>query len=100
MAVGDSSKIVLTIDSGKTWESIENINSVKYNDVYFTDNGNAYIVGENSTSLVSDDYFENAYNMNFEKGFNLYRILFTDRFTGYVLGSKGLILRSEDGGKN
>ena len=100
VAVGDSSKVIMTTDSGKTWSPVDIIESGKLNDVYFSEDGNVYIVGENSTFLVSNNYFENFFNMNLEKGLNLHRIIFTDEYTGYVLGSDGLILRSADGGKS
>ncbi len=100
VAVGDSSRILLTSDSGNTWTRLKNVKYANFNDVFFSEEGKSFIVGENSTFIASNDYFENFREVQLEEGLNLNRVLFTDKYTGYVVGSPGLILRSHDGGKN
>lgn len=100
IAVGDSALIMITNDSGKTWQDKELKVKAHFNDVYLADDGTAFLIGDSSAFLMSDDYFTNSQQLNIANGYSLFKIKFIDRFTGFVLGSKGLILRTSDGGKN
>ncbi len=112
-AVGEQGTIVRTVDGGKTWED----HSIKYgpvfNGVSFADSSSGWIVGDYGTILhtidggitwqeqkcqdivpvIKPDEWEQPLPM-------LYDVCFVDNNRGWIGGVDGIILHTDDGGKN
>lgn len=97
--VGDSSSYLNTSDKGKTWalSKTENFNNLR--DLYLFASGKSFIIGDHSFLAMSSNFFKDYKQLKIEDGYNLYSINFLDNI-GFIVGSKGLILKSVDGGFN
>lgn len=112
-AVGELGTVIYTNDGGKTWESQMEEQDAILNDVFFVDRNNGWVVGEFGTILYTvdsgktwlpqfcKDIEPEVSETEWEKPMPaLYGIYFIDRYTGWIVGMDGVILKTEDGGKN
>jgi len=97
--IENDGKVFTTSDSGNTWKKVFE-DSVSFNDAYFAKNGRATLVGNESSLIVADKNFGNIYKETLYDNYNLFRVLYLNPQIGFILGSKGCVLKSEDGGNN
>lgn len=121
-ACGYMNTIIHTSDGGKTWEEQEEEESsekdffaadVNYNGLYFHDANEGWLVGEFGTIYHTTDGGKNwryyptpqlapevAEDEWEEPRPTLFDVYFADRERGFIVGIEGIMLRTEDGGKN
>jgi serine/threonine-protein kinase len=97
--IENEGKVFTTRDSGNTWQKVFE-DSLSLNDAHFAKNGRVTLVGNESSLIVADNNFENIYKETLYDDYNLFKVLYLNPQIGFVLGSKGCILKSEDGGNN
>ncbi len=102
-AVGDSGTVVVSRDTGKTWQSA-NINSkVLLNDVFSFRSGKCFVVGDSATLLMSKDYLASYIDvptMQMRDGITFFNIYFKNENLGFITGNNGIILKTMNGGMN
>ncbi|MBX3008284.1 MAG: protein kinase [Melioribacteraceae bacterium] len=99
-AVGDSGTIIISRDSGNTWQSQFSGVSVTLNDITLLRNGRGIAIGDSSSIIISDDQFSTVSILPVEKGYTFFSIKFINESTGFITGNKGLILKTEDSGNS
>lgn len=115
IAVGNFGTIIRTSDGGKTWAHavLEPMSSASLYAAHWVNENLVYIAGENPTweaelevdvslSSLSSVFRSRDAGASWElvklpDSSHIFDIAFTDESTGYVVGSKGLILKTEDG---
>lgn len=106
-AVGDSCKIIKTIDGGKNWKLVYSNDSTRHYlySVFFIDSLHGWAVGgyaydwwEKPAILKTDDCGENWYEQTCDAIFPLYDVFFVNVDTGWIAGDSGTILKTVDGG--
>jgi photosystem II stability/assembly factor-like uncharacterized protein len=100
IAVGDYGCILMSIDSGKTFQSkrfhysLPTINSIS-----FLKDGGVTIVGRNGFYAVSNNSGQGWEEFKFTEK-NLNRIIFYDNLNGIIVGDQSTIFITSDGGSN
>ncbi|MGD8777664.1 MAG: protein kinase [Ignavibacteria bacterium] len=96
--LGDSGTVLTTTNSGENWNSIliDTVNAL--HDGYFFPNGKSIIIGDNSAFYYSENFFNDFRILSLNGDFTLLKIYFVNNSVGFVLGNKGLILKTIDGG--
>lgn len=98
--VGDSGACFITLDNGESWRKFDSLPRHSYYDFHIGGEGNSFLVGSSSEFYYCENYLENMHPMRLGGEFSLFKINFQDALTGYIVGSKGLILKTIDGGSN
>jgi serine/threonine-protein kinase len=98
VAAGDSGTVLISNDSGKTWNNIDLNTRVNFHAGYAFSSGRTFIVGDSSTIIFSDNYFRSYKKLKLSGSYSLFDINFVNNSTGFIIGNKGLILRSTDRG--
>ncbi len=112
-AVGEYGTIINTADGGATWASQIEEKDTVYNCIFFADVNSGWVVGEFGTILHTEDGGK-SWNpqeckdiipavsaKEWEKPLPaLYGIFFLDRNQGWIVGMDGVIIKTEDSGKN
>jgi len=97
IATGDYGHVLTTTDGGDTWSLTEPFNDQLLHVAYIWDEDSIWICGTPELVYKTTDGGNNwntAYNGNWQKA--LYRITFTDNYTGFMCGgSGGIVLRKE-----
>ncbi len=97
-AVGDSGTIIRSIDDGKSWSNISLGRKIALTDLYINESGKTFITGDSSALYTSQNYLDSLIQVPMEKGYTFFRTKFVDNSTGFICGSKGLILKTANGG--
>ena len=98
--VGDSG-LVMSYDSRtNSWIKEKVDPNVNYTDCCITQNGEYYIVGNNSTCLYGKPVRGFTTRTIANENHTLFGIDFNDHRNGVIVGNKGIILRCSDGGEN
>lgn len=100
IVVGDSGNTFISKDYGITWNNFEIPDSLNLYDATVLENGRSFLVGESSAFYYSANNLSDFRKLTMNGNYALTRISFVDSLTGFVLGSKGLILKTVDGGIN
>lgn len=104
IAVGENGTILRTEDGGNTWTS-QTIPGVDFNSVFYsrcpaTGQTIAYAVGDNAKIYSSTDgqnWSQQATEFQFD---DLYGVHFYNAFTGWIVGTNGIIYKTSNGGSN
>ena len=96
--IGDSSTILRRTDSVSEWKIELLDEKVNLLDFWRFTNGDEIIIGEESSFVYNSNGNKQWYSI-LEKNYFLRDIEFVDDNLGFVVGSKGLILSTRDGGK-
>ncbi len=111
-AVGEWGTIIGTSDGGRHWQELKEKEDTTYNDVYFVDKNRGWVVGEFGTILFTGDggvTWEKQICKEIETSDDelwdrpppaLYGLYFQDKLTGWITGMDGVILKTEDQGRN
>ncbi len=100
IAVADSGYIIATNDGGSNWNVVTRVDSViNLHDIYVKPNGDIFITGDKSSIFYGKDV-NNLSVIRLNGDFALFDIDFIDEVTGFILGNKGLILKTVNGGKS
>ena len=104
--------VLKTTDGGKTWSNLKgSIQDIQFQKVYFMDDNNGYAIGSDGTGRYSTvlktsdggtswiDLLK-LNNINFTKDRAYNSLYFTDLNTGYVAGTNGIIIKTNDAGKS
>jgi len=100
VALCDSGIVLTSRDSGKTWIQYDSVTNYNLYDSYFLSNGKSYIVGGGSQFFYCENYLNSWQSLHLADDYTLLRVDFINQLTGFVLGNKGFILRTSDGGTN
>ncbi len=95
--VGDSGTILTRIDSFSNWEKTELDAKVNLHNFWKFTNGKKIYIGEKS-SFIYDTNGSNQWYSILDEKYALNCINFVDENNGFVVGSRGLILATVDGG--
>ncbi len=100
-AVGDGN-ILRTIDGGSKWGRIYKNPYYRFFDIYFTDETNAWAVGEeiSSGAGIVYRYQYNYWSLQRISGTLLRFVNFVNSQNGWVIGNNGIILNSTNGGNS
>ncbi len=71
-----------------------------FNDVYFVDAKNGWIIGEAGTIIHTSDGGKNWEAQDSGTDVDLNKIQFTDEKNGWIVGNKGYLLHTIDAGRN
>ena len=102
-AFGSATDFFKTINNGSSWERM---NSNGLNPAVFgsaiTPNGTIWIAADSSMILNSTNSGAgwNEIIRNYITGENLNSVYFTDQFSGFACGNKGVLIKSTNGGVN
>jgi len=109
-AAGKAGCIIKTSDGGKTWYTLSTENNLWFNDIFFCDEDNGYIIGIDIFMKTTDGGKNWFYNplLNKEILYDYRKVFFVNKNLGWIIcqdGSttdefKGRIFHTEDGGKN
>lgn len=99
-AVGDSGAIIISNDGGLTWNQRELGRKINLSDIYCLPNGKAIIIGDSSTVYYCQNNLDSLQLIPVMQGHTLFRVKFIDDEAGFITGSKGLILKTTNGGIN
>lgn len=99
-AVGDSGKILKTIDGGLSWNLKPSNTTVNLVNLSFIDENNGWCTGDNGYLLITNDGGENWLSQNVGSDNNYTQVLFTDPNNGWVITDGSEILKTDDGGYN
>lgn len=95
VVIGDYGVILQTDDGGLTWNMTQPIGDQLMHGVYMWDSDTTWICGTPERVYKTTDggnNWNNAYDGGYDKA--LYRIKFTDNYTGFICGgSGGIVLR-------
>ena len=101
---GDFSVFLKTTDGGNTWQQ-DSVGSYINYSAYFTDSLNGVVVGIGtyypfiySTSDGGNNWEEISSDLI--PGYALNKVRFSDKENGWIVGGKGMIRRTTNGGKN
>ena len=111
-AVGDVGTVITTTDGGNTWTPATKEADVYYNDIFFSDLKHGWIVGEFGTILYTSNGGRN-WKLQTCKDIEppeeelfimpkptLYSVYFKDNKKGWISGIAGILLTTENGGRN
>jgi photosystem II stability/assembly factor-like uncharacterized protein len=110
--VGRMGTLLHTSDGGKTWRAQREKEDVNLQGVCFLDEKTGWVVGEFGTIIHTRDggktwirqkpktLFAQEGNIWADTVLALYGVKFIDQNRGWIVGMGGVILRTEDGGKN
>lgn len=96
MVVGDYGVISQTANGGDTWTTTQPLGDLLLRSAYHWDEDTIYICGTPEYIYKSVDgglNWESDFTGNWEEA--LYRITFTDNYTGFVCGSGGIVVRKK-----
>ncbi len=97
MAAGDYGYIFKTEDGGDSWTSTQQMGDQLLHVPFIWDEDTAWVCGTPELVFKTTNggtNWNNAYTGSYQKA--LYRILFTDNYTGFICGgSGGIVLRKE-----
>lgn len=99
-AVGDSGTVITSYDGGLTWDQKIFDRKINLSDIYCLPNGKAIIIGDSSTVYYCQNNLDSLQLIPVVHGHTLFRVKFIDSETGFITGSKGLILKTTNGGVN
>ncbi len=97
--VGDSGTIITRTDSFSNWENKAMDEKVNLNDFWKFTNGSEIFIGEKSAFIYNTDGSKQWYSI-LDENYALNSINFVDDNNGFVVGSRGLILATDDGGNH
>ncbi|RMD47983.1 MAG: hypothetical protein D6830_07780 [Ignavibacteria bacterium] len=100
VAVGDSGTLAFTYDSGLNWVKVNIPDSLNFYDAFMNSAKETFVVGAGSKILFSSNYFKDYKTAVIPGDYTFMRIQFIDDMTGFVLGTKGVVLKTVDGGRN
>ncbi|MEO8514010.1 MAG: YCF48-related protein [Ignavibacteria bacterium] len=86
--------ILQTTNSGVNWIATTNGIINNYDDVFFTNNDNGYIIGANGKMLKTIDAGLNWQYITLKTNNGLNKIVFQGQSTGFVVGDNGFISRT------
>ncbi|MEI7812708.1 MAG: protein kinase [Ignavibacteria bacterium] len=95
---GEDGTLLKTSDAGRSWRKIVTPAELEILSISFSKNGHGYMLDEASL-YVTNDFGENWVKSginNFGKKF--LKVKFIDSFTGFIIGSQGLALKTADAG--
>ena len=104
--VGLFGAFLKTNDGGNTWhyqnlwEKYQKVEYQNFNSVFFTDSLNGWIVGPGFILETADGGEDWAEVENSEIIYNLFKVRFSGKNTGWIVGGDGEIYRTTDGGNN
>ena len=97
--VGNSGRVLSSIDGGKNWQVQESNTTENLYAVSFTDPKNGWACGSGGTIVHTEDGGGNWVRQNSGTRHPIFRIQFINGKVGYACGYFGLFLRTNDGGK-
>lgn len=97
---GDNGELLISRNSGLSWNTAPTGSSQKLNSVYFSDSLTGYITGNSGLLLKSSDGGNSWITAVTGLSFNLNEIEFTDSQTGYMIGESSSLYRTGNGGAN
>lgn len=92
--------IMKTNDGGKTWFELSTGIPHFFQDVYFTDADNGWVVGTGATIMSTTDGGLTWNVHDHDRAITLTAIVFTDQNNGWAGGFGGTFLQTDDGGEN
>jgi serine/threonine-protein kinase len=95
--VGDSGLVITKEDTSNKWQESRLSESIKLFDSWIFPNGRRILIGEKSSFIYNKDGVNQWYSI-LDKDYSLYDIEFVNSEVGFVVGSNGLILITENGG--
>jgi serine/threonine-protein kinase len=100
VAVGDSGYVFETQNGGRDWSIASRVDTaINLHDVFVKSNGDIFIVGDSSRIYFGKSP-KNLNVLALNGNYALLDVAFKDELNGFILGNKGLILKSNDGGKS
>jgi len=99
IAVGDSGKIYLSVDSGKKWQIVRSGTSEQLFSVSFSNSKNGWIAGSSGLILHTSDGGRTWIQQKTGIDKHLFGIHFFDSLHGCAVGDWGAIVVTDDGGK-
>lgn len=97
--VGNSGRILFSLDGGKSWQVQKSGTAENLYSVTFTDLKQGWACGGGGTILHTEDGGGNWTRQNTGTKQPIFRIQFLNERLGYACGYFGLLLRTSDGGK-
>ena len=94
--VGLSGTIFKTTDGGSDWEALDNEFNFHFEKVYFADENNGYIVGNNYFLKTNDGGV--SWTSKQPTDHILQTMFFINKDTGWIAGNEGVILKTTDAG--
>ncbi|MBK7629622.1 MAG: protein kinase [Ignavibacteriales bacterium] len=94
---GDSGLVMQTSDGGTNWKKFSSKFSNNFNSVSYTDN-KLIIVGSTGFIGIINYNSNQIKRINSNTAETLFKIYFIDHNIGFIVGSRGLILNTYDGG--
>ncbi|HPN38608.1 MAG TPA: protein kinase [Melioribacteraceae bacterium] len=94
----DSGLIFLSYNNGESWIPKNIDSSLNFFDGCILKDGTAFLIGNKSEIISSNNYFDSITRVTFSSDFSLFRVYFIDQNTGFVLGSKGTLMITKDKG--
>ena len=101
-AVGDSGTIISSTDGGINWKKRNFNRQISLSEIYCFPRGKSIFVGDSSSIYYSTNYLDTLIQIPMESGYKFFTIKFLDldKDRGFITGSKGLILKTTNGGFN
>jgi len=101
IAIGHSSNIFLTTNSGALWQQRNlPVSGLVLFDVHFPDKKTGYITGTGGRVFKTTDHGFNWFQAGWPADADFRSIAFSDTLTGYIVTSSGECYKSTDGGEN
>lgn len=100
VAVGDSGTFIISKDGGLSWNKKNLDRKINISDVYCSPFGKVILIGDSSSIYYSSNFLDSLQALPVQAGYTFLRIIFTDNETGFIVGNKGLILKTMNGGIN
>lgn len=100
VAVGDSGTMMVSSNSGLTWEAKTFNRKINFSDVYCSPTGRSIVIGDSSSIYFSNNFLDSLQQIPFQPGYTFFRVKFIDDETGFITANKGLILKTINGGIN
>ena len=98
---GEAAEVLKTTDGGENWFSIYlDHNQNFFNALFCPDTSTCYLVGNKGLIMYSADGGNTWERQNSGTQEDLFDIRFYDKYTGYVTGRNGTILKTTNGGKS
>jgi photosystem II stability/assembly factor-like uncharacterized protein len=98
-AIGDSSIILKTTDSGANWLILPSPVQAAFKDIHFINMNTGYISGLSGTIIKTTNSGQNWINIGIADTINWNAIFFISD-TGWVSGTSGKIIKTTNGGNN
>lgn len=99
-ATGDNGLIIKSINSGKTWDTLNSGTTENLGGIAFTNKNTGYVAGESGHILKTKDAGTNWDFVNTNTTNILHDFCFVDSDTGYCVGAHNIILKTTDAGEN